>query len=58
MNPKFKDGATRKKEAMEKIENPTDDGEKQHLLPEIYSNTMTSPLPLTCKKATTPTTFA
>jgi hypothetical protein len=50
LNPKFKDGATRRKEAKGKIENLIDDDEKQHLLPEIYADTMTSPLRFTLQK--------
>jgi DNA-directed RNA polymerase subunit M/transcription elongation factor TFIIS len=51
LNPKYKDGATRKKEAMEKIENPVNDGETQYLLPEIYADTMKSPLRFDLQKS-------
>ncbi len=51
LNPKFKDGATRRKEAKGKIENLPEDGEKQHLLPEIYAHSTSSPLRFTLQKS-------
>jgi hypothetical protein len=53
-NPKFKDGFTRRMEAKKagkRHDEVVDDGEKMHLLPEIYADSQTSPLRFTLDKS-------
>jgi hypothetical protein len=50
-NPKYKSKGQRRKEAKGKLEDrPPDDGEPEHLLPEIYRDSTTSPLKFTLDK--------
>lgn len=52
LNPEWKSGAALRKEAKGKLENvATLTNAKQHLLPEIYADTMTSPLRFTLNKS-------